>query len=220
MIDQSSFTTDATAIIKGLEKNNTVNIDLSVKNLDLNKVNLKNTTDFQQYIEEYMSRHKAKYAIGGYNEHREIYRRSNHFNNEEEERCIHLGMDVWTKAGTIIYNPLEGIVHSIKNNDNYGDYGPTVIIEHIQKGIKFYLLYGHLASEIMNRLSEGQKVQKGEVIAYVGNHPENGDWPPHLHFQMINDMQDFKGDYPGVCKMSERAKYLKNCPDPSSFLMI
>jgi peptidoglycan LD-endopeptidase LytH len=47
---------------------------------------------------------------------------------------------------------------------------------------------------------------------------ENGNWPPHLHFQLIADMEGWKGDYPGVCKYSEREKWLGNCPDPDLVL--
>jgi hypothetical protein len=31
-------------------------------------------------------------------------------------------------------------------------------------------------------------------------------------------MEGRKGDYPGVCKYSERKKYLANCPDPDLIL--
>ncbi|MEP6913389.1 MAG: response regulator, partial [bacterium] len=47
----------------------------------------------------------------------------------------------------------------------------------------------------------------------------NGDWPPHLHFQIIEDMRVHEGDYPGVCSISERAKYLNNCPNPDLILI-
>jgi len=32
------------------------------------------------------------------------------------------------------------------------------------------------------------------------------------------DLEGWKGDYPGVCKYSERKKYLSNCPD-SDFIL-
>jgi len=35
---------------------------------------------------------------------------------------------------------------------------------------------------------------------------------------LIEDMQGLKGDYPGVCKFSERERYLANCPDPELIL--
>ena len=55
---------------------------------------------------------------------------------------------------------------------------------------------------------------------YAWGHHENGHWPPHLHFQIILDMQLKEGDYPGVCKYSEREKYLANCPDPDLILQL
>jgi len=33
-------------------------------------------------------------------------------------------------------------------------------------------------------------------------------------------MQLKQGDYPGVCKYSEQAKYLQNCPDPDLILQM
>jgi hypothetical protein len=49
---------------------------------------------------------------------------------------------------------------------------------------------------------------------------ENGQWPPHLHFQVIIDMEFKKGDYPGVCKLNEKEKYLRNCPNPDLILQM
>jgi hypothetical protein len=48
----------------------------------------------------------------------------------------------------------------------------------------------------------------------LGTFEENGGWPPHLHFQIIRDMEGFLGDYPGVAKKSELDHYQNNCPDP------
>ena len=36
------------------------------------------------------------------------------------------------------------------------------------------------------------------VIARIGTTAENGGWPPHLHFQLITDLLDRHGDFPGV----------------------
>ena len=78
-----------------------------------------------------MVSNNAKVAYGGYLETRSIYQRSTYFNQEnpETERNIHLGVDLWIEAGTPIYAPLEGTLHSFKNNTNYGDYGPTIILK-------------------------------------------------------------------------------------------
>jgi murein DD-endopeptidase MepM/ murein hydrolase activator NlpD len=60
----------------------------------------------------------------------------------------------------------------------------------------FYTLYGHLRLADINSLKEGQYVSRGQQIAAFGEMHENGNWPPHLHFQIISDMELKKGDYP------------------------
>jgi murein DD-endopeptidase MepM/ murein hydrolase activator NlpD len=117
-----------------------------------------------------------------------------------------------------VYAPLEGVVHSFAFNDAYGDYGATLILQHELDGITFHSLYGHLSLHSIEDKKEGQAIEKGEWIAAFGEPAENGHWPPHLHFQLIIDMQGWKGDYPGVCKYSEREKYLVNCPDADLIL--
>jgi murein DD-endopeptidase MepM/ murein hydrolase activator NlpD len=70
----------------------------------------------------------------------------------------------------------------------------------------------------LDGLWEGKRIKSGEKLGDLGNILENGNWPPHLHFQLIFDLEGMKGDYPGVCKVSEKAKYLANCPDPEIIL--
>ena len=60
----------------------------------------------------------------------------------------------------------------------------------------------------------------GEQIAKIGNYPINGNWPPHLHFQLITDMQGKKGDFYGVSSLEDRNHYLEICPDPNLILNI
>ena len=61
---------------------------------------------------------------------------------------------------------------------------------------------------------------KGEVFTEFGMRFENGNWPSHLHFQIVIDMKNHEGDYPGVCKFSERQKWLENSPDPDLILQM
>jgi len=81
-------------------------------------------------------------------------------------------------------------------------------------------LYGHVSLKDISLLTEGSYVSIGQEIAHFGLANENGQWPPHLHFQVIADMEFKKGDYPGVCKYSEWQKYLHNCPDPDLILQM
>jgi hypothetical protein len=56
------------------------------------------------------------------------------------------------------------------------------------------------------------------MIGYMGNCAENVGWSPHVHFQIIMDMQGKKGDYFGVCSENEKDFYLQNCPNPNLIL--
>jgi murein DD-endopeptidase MepM/ murein hydrolase activator NlpD len=140
--------------------------------------------------------------------------------SEAEPRRLHLGIDIWGPAGTKVMSPLDGIVHSFNFNNNDSDYGTTIILSHNLEGRGFHTLYGHLSLNSIKNLSEGRNIRKGEVIAEFGMRFENGNWPSHLHFQVIENMSDWKGDYPGVCRFSEKQQWLDNCPDPDLILQL
>ena len=194
-------------------------MDFTAANTALSDETLGNTGFFSKYVEEQLQKAGAKYGIGGYNEHRTIYSRSSVFDTESEEpRRLHLGTDIWGAAGTPVFAPLPGTVHSVGFNEAFGDYGATLILQHDLEGAIFHTLYGHLSLHSIEDKREGQSFEKGDWIAAFGEPAENGHWPPHLHFQVIIDMQGWKGDYPGVCKFSEREMYLSNCPDPDGIL--
>ncbi len=152
---------------------------------------------------------------------RNLYQRSTHFNNEStEERNIHLGIDLWSAAGSSVICPLDGIVHSFNNNTEIGDYGPTIILKHSIKKETFYTLYGHLSLESIENLKIGMPFKKGNQLATLGIAEINGDYAPHLHFQIIKNIGDYRGDYPGVCSQSNLDFYKDNCPDPNLLLKI
>ncbi|WP_020603070.1 peptidoglycan DD-metalloendopeptidase family protein [Spirosoma spitsbergense] len=196
-------------------------LDFSASNSDLTTLNLTNTAIFTEYVFGKLRAAGAKVGVGGYNEHRTIYRRSQHFNESDDgPREIHLGIDLWAEAGTPVFAPLEGVVHSFQDNANFGDYGPTIILEHELNGKPLYSLYGHLTRQSLEGLQEGKKISAGEKLAEIGPYPENGDWPPHLHFQLMTDMLGQKGDFPGVCSLVDRERFLKLCPDPNAILEI
>jgi peptidoglycan LD-endopeptidase LytH len=177
------------------------------------------TEKFSQYINQKLSAARARYGIGGYNEDRVLYRRSGRFTGTEQ-RSIHLGIDIWGPAGTKVYTPLGGTVHSFAFNNNFGDYGATIILQHQLDTVLFHTLYGHVSLKDLVPLQEGKYISRGELLAHFGEPKENGDWPPHLHFQIIEDMRLHLGDYPGVCSISEREKYLHNCPDADLILNV
>ena len=137
-----------------------------------------------------------------------------------EPRRLHLGIDIWGKPHTKVMAPMDALVHSFAFNNAFGDYGATIILTHNLQGETFYTLYGHLSLNSIKNIQEGDRIKKGDVFAEFGIPFENGQWPPHLHFQVIMNMEGKKGDYPGVCKFSERERYLSNCPDPDLILQM
>lgn len=195
-------------------------LDLSISNKVLQQIDVGSSSALEVYIHSHINKQNALVAFGGYNETRNIYQRSTYFNqsNPDTERNIHIGLDLWIAENSAIYAPLSGTVHSFKNNANHGDYGPTIIVKHEIKGVEFYTLYGHLSVSSIANLEVGQEFERGQQIATLGDATVNGDYPPHLHFQIIKDMQGFEGDYPGVCSKKDLAFYLENCPDPNFLL--
>ena len=204
-----------------IEYSDYVAFDLSATTTDKLNLPLTDAKAFEVFVENHLVKNKSKVAYGGYLEHRNLYQRSTVFKDVNiEERNIHIGLDLWIKAGTNVLAALDGKIHSFQNNTALGDYGPAIILEHEIEGYTFYTLYGHLSLESLDEKIEGQKVTKGEIIGQLGAPPINGDYAPHLHFQIIEDLQGKKGDYPGVCSTSELEFYKINCPDPNLLLKI
>jgi murein DD-endopeptidase MepM/ murein hydrolase activator NlpD len=212
---------DVRVIDKSIPFSEYTAIDLSVSNANLTKMDLKNPQDFETFIENHLQKNEAKIAFGGYNEERNLYDNRTLFEDEQsEKRNIHIGMDLWIKAGTPILAAVEGTVHSFDFNAGSGNYGPTIILEHCIDNQIFYTLYGHLALESIEKLAIGTAFRQGEPIATLGDSAVNGGYSPHLHFQIIKNIGDYVGDYPGVCSKKDLAYYLENCPDPNLLLKI
>ncbi|MDB5133668.1 MAG: peptidoglycan DD-metalloendopeptidase family protein [Mucilaginibacter sp.] len=192
--------------------------DFTASNTELSPENVNDTEKFSIWVSKKLADNNCRYGIGGYMEHRTLYARSELFNTGDEPRRLHLGVDIWAEAGTPVYAPINGQIHSFADNNNFGDYGPTIILKHQLGGLDMYSLYGHLNRESLECLSVGDSIAEGQQIAVFGNQDENGHWPPHLHFQLMFDMEGCFGDYPGVGRYSEKEKYLKNIPDPNLLL--
>lgn len=200
-----------------------VPISISSENKALASFDVSSALAWETYIDAYLkSKNKAIVAYGGYLEQRDIYKRSAYFNEKtkDDERNIHLGIDLWCEAETNVLAVLDGEIHSLGNNKNYGDYGPTIIIKHEVDNFVFFSLYGHLSLESIKNKKVGQKVKKEEIIGTLGDHTINGDYAPHLHFQLIKDMEEYIGDYPGVCSKRDINHFKNNCPNPNLLLKL
>ncbi|RKS00716.1 peptidoglycan DD-metalloendopeptidase family protein [Flavobacterium sp. 102] len=208
-------------ISRDIDYTDYIALDLSVTNENLANQKLTTAVAYEEYIQNYLENNKAKIAYGGYNETRNLYQRSTVFKNDNtDERNIHIGLDLWINESAPIYAALDGKIHSFQNNTALGDYGPTIILEHEIESFKFHTLYGHLSLDSLKDKKVGNFVQQGEQIGNLGLPPINGDYAPHLHFQIIIDMENKTGDYPGVCSSKTLSFYLRNCPDPNLLLKI
>ncbi|HZX58542.1 MAG TPA: peptidoglycan DD-metalloendopeptidase family protein [Mucilaginibacter sp.] len=192
--------------------------DFTFSNTELSADDVADTAKFSAWVNKKLKDTNSTYGIGGYMEHRTLYARSELFNTGDEPRRLHLGVDIWADTGTPVYAPLAGYIHSFRDNNNHGDYGPTIILQHQLNDLTLYSLYGHLSRNDLEGLHIGDKIAKGQKLGSFGNQDENGHWPPHLHFQLMFDMEGLVGDYPGVGKFSEKDKWLKNIPDPNLIL--
>ncbi|HEX4949773.1 MAG TPA: aminotransferase class III-fold pyridoxal phosphate-dependent enzyme, partial [Blastocatellia bacterium] len=172
-----------------------------------------------------MKRAGVSVGVGRYDEARSVYTTPAFAPGEgihptAEHRTIHLGIDLFVAAGAPVYAPLDGNVHCVANNDTRLDYGPLLILKHAtDDGQEFFTLYGHLSEEHLT-LAVGQVIKRGQHIARIGTPPINGDWTPHLHFQLITDLLELDRDFPGVAYASQRAVWKSLSPDPNVILGI
>lgn len=167
----------------------------------------------------------------------------------DERRTVHIGLDITMPAGTPLYAPLDGVVYGFEDARPRLDYGPVIVLEHFGAGgagragdageagvataspasmasastappAPFYTLWGHLDRASLDGLYVGKPIRAGERVAAIGAPPVNGDWWPHLHFQVIADMLDVAVNFNGVAPASQRATWLSLCPDPNLILGI
>jgi len=196
------------------------NIDLSIGSLILgNNDNYATTAKFTKHVQRWMEDNGVDIAYGGYGEARPIYT-NDLFQDITDEgpdwRTIHLGLDFWTPENEAVFAPLNATVLSIHDNAGDLNYGPTVILKHeVKSDFVFYTLYGHLNNWCIQNLKEGQTIAGGQKIGEVGAPILNGNWPPHLHFQVMLDMLEDTTDFQGVAYAVQKNLWLGICPNPA-----
>jgi 4-aminobutyrate aminotransferase-like enzyme/Ser/Thr protein kinase RdoA (MazF antagonist) len=182
------------------------------------------TENVSESIFTKMKRANALVGVGRYNEARLLYTSplfGASANPTDERRTVHLGIDLFAAPGTPVHAPLDGVVHAVAINTAPLDYGPLAILRHATgDGLEFFTLYGHLAREAFDSLQVGQRITHGQQLARIGDAHENGGWAPHLHFQIVVDLQEHRSDFPGVAPASQRNVWTSLSPDPNLLLGI
>ncbi len=93
---------------------------------------------------------------------------------------LHTGTDFGVPVGTAVRAAGDGVVLVAFR---YSSYGNRVIVDHgLLNGVYLVTTYNHLSRWVVH---PGEKVKRGQVIAYSGN----TGWTtgPHLHFEVLVD---------------------------------
>ncbi len=107
-----------------------------------------------------------------------------------KQNDFHSGIDISSQVGQPIIAPSDGIVIWAAPRNGYGN---VMIIDH---DFGYQTRYGHMSGFAVR---PGQRVQRGQVIGYVGNTGKSTG--PHLHYevwvhnQAVNPMQFILEEY-------------------------
>lgn len=118
----------------------------------------------------------------------------------------HEGIDIFAPAGTPLLATERGVVTRIGS----GRLGGLRLWLRGESGTDWY--YAHL-SGFAEGLSEGQVVEVGEIIGYVGNTGNAVGTPPHLHMQVHPNGGEPVNPYPLLKVVSDRELWEAENPD-------
>jgi murein DD-endopeptidase MepM/ murein hydrolase activator NlpD len=90
---------------------------------------------------------------------------------------LHTGIDFSAPTGTPVYATADGVVKNVKVR--FSGYGKFIEIDH---GFGYHTRYAHLHDF---NVKQGQKVKRGELIAYVGN--TGMSTASHLHYEVLKN---------------------------------
>ncbi len=207
------------SLFSTVEKEQIHPLDLSVASPWIgHQSDLEDLDDFQYKLNRLQVREPHQIIAGGYLEPRTVYTSSAYDkpgNSGTESRTIHLGIDFWVPAGTALNALFNGVVVTAVNDEGDKEYGGLVILKHQEDQFEFFTLHGHLSIKSIDSLEAGQQLKKGERFGTTGNYPENGNWAPHLHFQIMLSTLGFVDDFPGVAYSRELKVWKSICPDPN-----
>ncbi|SNZ00443.1 aminotransferase class III-fold pyridoxal phosphate-dependent enzyme [Flagellimonas pacifica] len=202
-----------------IRKNEVQHLDLSVSSKWIGHEREFNDLDLFQFKINRLQKEKPnQIPAGGYLEPRPLYTSTEYDkigNNSRESRTIHLGVDFWLPAQTPVHAILNGEVVVAVNDEGNKEYGGLIILKHEVENLSFYTLYGHLTPDSATSKKRGETIKKGECIGYLGNYPENGNWAPHLHFQIMLSMLGHTKDFPGVAYFKQLGVWKDICPNPN-----
>jgi len=202
--------------LKAKEWSEQNNIDLSKKNI------LINPDKCEEFINDIHKKYSLDFSYGGWMEDRSFLWRDWYL--DKEQLFIHLAVDLNVPTGTEIATDFDAEVVKIDNDFPLdGGWGTYIILKHLLKSV--YVLYAHLDENILCKV--GDKLNEGTIFAKVGHSPQNGNWFPHTHIQIIeadyyleleknNDWEKFDG----YGLKNDIKINTKRHPDPMQFISL
>ena len=136
-----------------------------------------------------------------------------------DRRCVHMAVDIFAPAGTVVHAPLKGEVVVAECREGSLDYGGMIVLQHeTPQGDRFFTLYGHLDPAFLGTLDIGSIVEGGTAFCTFGAQDMNGGWAPHLHFQVLMTTDGMAPSWPGVADPDDLQMWEALCPNPASLL--
>ncbi len=132
---------------------------------------------------------------------------------------LHLGVDFNVPQGTPVVAGIPSRVVLVDDDgDRDGGWGLRVFLRRTRPGWPDMIgIFAHLQAA---RCQPGDALAPDEAFAEVGGPPDNGNWHPHLHLQLLRaeDFQAILGEHfaalDGYGQASERAALAARFPNP------
>ncbi|PQJ75034.1 peptidoglycan DD-metalloendopeptidase family protein [Polaribacter gangjinensis] len=206
-------------LFPSIQKNSICPLDVSINSTWIGgEEEFNNLPFFEEKLQKLQTENPTKIIAGGYLEKRALYTSEMYvrkINETFDRRNTHLGVDFWLPKNTPVYAILDGEVIFSTNDNEHKGYGGLIILKHKVENFHFFTLYGHLSKKSVSEKKSGDFIKKGSQIAVLGDASENGDWVPHLHFQIMLTLLDYQNDFPGVAFESELEAWKNTCPNPN-----
>ena len=206
-------------LFPSIQKNEICPLDVSINSTWIGgEEEFNNLSFFEKKLQKLQAENPTKIIAGGYLEKRALYTSEMYvrkINETIDRRNTHLGVDFWLEANTPIHAILDGEVIFSTNDNEHKGYGGLIILKHEVENFHFFTLYGHLSKMSVAEKKSGDFIKKGSQIAVLGDASENGDWVPHLHFQIMFTLLEYQNDFPGVAFESEMEAWKNTCPNPN-----
>ncbi len=182
-----------------------------------------NATVFEQLIARFHAVHSYGWSFGGYLEPRSRLWKGSYLDGIGDE-VLHAGIDVNLPKGTPLKAQQDFTV--LLSDDDHtlsGGWGPRLILQPgVMDDRDCAVIYSHLQRIAVK---EGDEVKKGAILGEIGGPPDNGNWWPHLHIQLVErswfdtmrlhaTLEKLDGYFP----LRELAECRLRYPDPIKFM--